>query len=61
MADPVKDKPLYDAMGYQSSARFWRGLLSNDIGASGGLDPEDVQIERRLCSIFLQVGDAHLL
>jgi len=48
MADPVKDKPLYDAMGYQSSARFWRGLLSNDIGASGGLDPEDVQIERRL-------------
>lgn len=48
MADPVKDKPLYDAMGYQSHARFWRGLLSNDIGSSAGLDPQDVQIERRL-------------
>ena len=48
MAKPDPDKPLYDALGFESSARFWRSLLSSDLGSKSGLDPEDVQLERRL-------------
>ena len=48
MAKPDPDKPLYDALGFESRARFWRSLLSSDLGSKSGLDPEDVQLERRL-------------
>ena len=39
---------LYDATGFKSSARFWRGLLRTDTGAPQSFEPEDVQHERRL-------------
>lgn len=48
MAKPEMKNPLYDALGFQSKARFWRGLLSSDVGSKSGLDPEDVHLERRL-------------
>ncbi len=48
MINRDKETSLYDATGFKSSARFWRGLLRTDSGSPQSFEPEDVQHERRL-------------